>query len=162
MRLSSFVGKRASRGERETAYPTHNRCPINFVIGGLPLTATITVVEGGWRSLREDMRARSSPSAARHFISITGSIVVCTQDSCTLTTDLSFCSFLFFFTGLSSFLFFSRSSLTIVIHDHVHATTHYTRTNVSFRNFFFWLNRDVAFLVLSVLYNFGIFVVCRQ
>lgn len=108
MRLSSFVGKRASREERKTAHPAHNRCPINFVIGGLPLTATITVVEGGWRPPREDVRARSSssPLTARHFISTTGSIVVYTQSLYTLTTDLLFRSFSFFFASLSLFLFF--------------------------------------------------------
>lgn len=36
----------------------YNRCPINFVVGGLPLTATITV-EGGCRTPGEDARARS-------------------------------------------------------------------------------------------------------
>lgn len=129
MRLSSFVGKRASRGERKTAYPTHNHCPINFVIGGFPLTATITVVEGGWRPLREDVRARSSSSllAARHLISTTSSIVV--YSSCTLTTDLSFTPFLF---RRSLFIpFFPGSSLIIISCDRRHATTtYYTRTSL--------------------------------
>lgn len=104
MRLS-FVDKRVSRGERKTAYPVHNRCPINFVIGGLPLTATITVVEGGWRPSCEDVRARSSSSlpTTRHFISTTGSIVVCTQSLYTLPTDLSFRSLSFL--SLHSFFF---------------------------------------------------------
>lgn len=60
-RLSSFENQRALRGSKAT-HPAHNRCPINFVVGGLPLTATITVVKGCWRPPREDVRARSFSS----------------------------------------------------------------------------------------------------
>lgn len=131
------------RGERKTA---HNRCPINFVIRGFPLTATITVVEGGWRPPREDVRARSSssPPAARYFICATGSIVACTQGS--YVDYRSFIPFISFLFRRSLFIsFFSRPSLTIVSRIRTHTmTTYYTRTSVFFRNFFLCFYRDVA------------------
>lgn len=48
--------------ESKATHPAYNRCPINFVVGGLPLTATITVVKGCWRPPRKDVRARSFSS----------------------------------------------------------------------------------------------------
>lgn len=129
MRLSSFESQRALRGERKATHPTHNRCPINFVVGGLPLTATITVVKGCWRPSREDVRARSFSSLSQRCDTLSGlpaaSIVIYTQSSLSIGVSLSFCR------SLSSLLLFfsfsARPSSTIVSRD-AHATTHYMRT----------------------------------
>lgn len=93
----SEVNGRACTGGRKKCDGSsrHNRCPINSVVGGLLVTATITVVEGrrhprlehrGARARRRRMRSprrqsltgvvvggRTRETQTRHFISSSGS-----------------------------------------------------------------------------------------
>lgn len=112
--------------KKKATHSAHNRCPINFVVGGLPLTATITVVKGCWRPSREDVRERGegrSPLSlmlvTRHFISTTSS------QHCHLYTEFAVYRYLFLFVGLSSLFFFSLPDL---LQPSLVATTHYMRT----------------------------------
>lgn len=167
------------RGEKEKQYmhPAHNRCPINFVVGGLPLTATITVVRGGWRPPREAVRARilslspfgyglcrdllegqTRETATRHFIS-TGSpargIFIYTRDSCALSIGLSFRSLSPSLISLHSF-FLQTLFPTIVSRDYATRNDDILYTYhryVSFRNFFLCFASPSSLFLCNFGYN---------